>query len=381
MKLSTRHGWRALAVSGFSAALLCTTAATAEDPIERVVSYYAEGRYSEARAALEPLLKRNPKAPRLRLIHGILRAREGKTAVAIALLESLRDDRPDMFEVYNNLAVLYASQGRLDAARETLVVALERRPDAVAYANLGDVLMRLAERAYARARDLAGGLVPPPGPGNRPASRGLGDSVTPPRAKPGSSTAPAPYSPARRIEGEPLRLVTPAAPASRAPSQRGPSAQSPTLGKCLHAGGFKDRAAAAVAAQWLQARGAELLEIRNEQRRVIDNHRVYLPASPNAGNTAAKVRELRGHDLRDVAIIARGPMAGRISLGLYKSVRNASRRVAQIRKLGYPAKSAANTRVLSDYAVKARVGGDRSALERAWNESFPGNPVRYSECR
>ena len=62
-----------------------------------------------------------------------------------------------MFEPYNNLAVLYAEQGRLDAAREALVAALDRRPDAVAYANLGDVYERLAARAYARAGEIVAG--------------------------------------------------------------------------------------------------------------------------------------------------------------------------------------------------------------------------------
>ena len=55
-----------------------------------------------------------------------------------------------MFEAHNNLAVLYARVGRLDDAREALVAALELRPDAVVYANLGDVYMKLAERAYQR---------------------------------------------------------------------------------------------------------------------------------------------------------------------------------------------------------------------------------------
>ena len=59
-----------------------------------------------------------------------------------------------MFEAHNNLAVLYARQGRLDDAREALVAALELRSDAVVYANLGDVYMKLAERAYQRAHEL-----------------------------------------------------------------------------------------------------------------------------------------------------------------------------------------------------------------------------------
>ena len=192
MKASTAFGRPLLAACGFSAALLCATPATAQDSVERVVSLVSQGRYPEARTALEPLLKRQPNAARPRLIDGILRAREGRTAEAISIFESLRTDRPDMFEVHNNLAVLYARQGRLEAARAALLAALERRADATVHANLGDILTQLAERAYARARDLAGGFVPPPDTRLRPASPGSGKSAesSPPKTR-DSARAPA----------------------------------------------------------------------------------------------------------------------------------------------------------------------------------------------
>ena len=150
--------------------------------------------------------------------------------------------------------------------------------------------------------------------------------------------------------------------------------------RCLHAGRFKDRAAATEAAEWLQARGAELHDIRHEERRVVKNYRVYLPAASDSAAAKAKLRELRGRGIRDVAIIAHGTSANRISLGLYRSAKNAKRRVAQLKKLGYPAKSAANTGKITEYAVQARIGGTRSALEAAWSEKFAGNPVRYADC-
>lgn len=356
------------AIACVAATLLCAVAAAADDPAERVVFLISEGKFAEARIALEPLLARNPNAPRLRLTDGILRAREGRTAEAIAVFERLRSDRPDMFEPLNNLAVLYARQGRLDAARDALVDALERRPDAAAYANLGDVYRDLAERAYARARDLGIGAVS--GHSGAPATDG--ESAPRPAAATGPSTD--------RNDG-PLALVAPGSgDAIRAPSA-GPAAPTATSRRCLHAGRFGDRASATGAAEWLRKHGAELQEIRHERRRVVKNHRVYLPAGRNARETGATVKELRERGLRDVAIVAKGPMAGRISLGLFKSADNAERRVAQLRKLGYPARSAANTTMLGEYAVRARTGGDRSAFDNAWNARFPGNPVRYIDCR
>ncbi|MCY4548259.1 MAG: tetratricopeptide repeat protein [Defluviicoccus sp.] len=371
------NGTNAAIAAGLAVTFLCMVAAAADEPGERVVSLISQEKHAEARSALDPLLTRDPNAARLRLMDGTLRAREGKTAEAIAVFERLRNDRPDMFEPLNNLAVLYARQGRLEAAREALAEALERRPDAAAYANLGDVYSRLAERAYARARELGEAAVPgsvtaPPQPGSPP-------SAVPVEApSPRQAAAPRPGSTAKN-DG-PLALVArDPGEATGVPSGK-PAVPSATSRRCLHAGRFKDRAAATRSAEWLQKHGAELLEIRHERRRVEKNYRVFLPARPNSRRTAATVKELRDRGLRDVAIIARGPMAGRISLGLYESTDNANRRVAQLKKLGYPARSAANSTMLDEYAVSARIGGDRYAFDTAWKARFPENPVRHMDC-
>ena len=362
------RGRRELLASAALAVLLPATGLSADEPIDGVLSLLSERRYSEARSELTPLLKRDPQAARLRLIDGILRARDGRTAEAIVVFEKLRHDRPDMFEPHNNLAVLYAGQGRLDAARESLAAALQRRPDAVAYANLGDLHMRLADRAYARARDLGGGI------GATARVTGCGDLKGSP-----CPAAQTPPPPAVANEG-PLALVAPNGKAPiPIPSAR-PAAAFSSEPRCLHASRFKDRAAATEAAEWLQARGAELHEIRHEERRVVKSYRVYLPAASDSAAAKAKLRELRGRGIRDVAIIANGTSANRISLGLYRSAKNAKRRVAQLRKLGYPAKSAANAGKITEYAVRAGIDGTGSALEAAWSEKFAGNPVRYVEC-
>ena len=147
MRAPVAIGARALFACTVLATVVQTTPAFTQDMAEHVVSLLSQAKYSEARQAVEPLLRRDPDAPRLRLIDGILKAREDRTAEAIAILERLRDERPEMFEPYNNLAVLYAREGRLDAARDALLAALERRSDATSYANLGDIYRRLAERA------------------------------------------------------------------------------------------------------------------------------------------------------------------------------------------------------------------------------------------
>ena len=131
-----------------------------EGAFERALLLTAEERHSEAREVLDPLLQRDPNHTQARLLHGVLRAREGRVGDAIEIFETIRRDHPDMSEPYNNLAVLYAVEGRLDDARRILLESLERRPDAVTYANLGKVYARLAQDANERARELDADVVP-----------------------------------------------------------------------------------------------------------------------------------------------------------------------------------------------------------------------------
>jgi Flp pilus assembly protein TadD len=71
------------------------------------------------------------------------------------LLSRLVEDFPDYAEAHNNLAVILAGRGDLDAAQHSLARAVLLNPDhAQAQENLGDVLLRLAQRAYNKAQGL-----------------------------------------------------------------------------------------------------------------------------------------------------------------------------------------------------------------------------------
>ena len=152
---------RAAIACGAMAAFACT-GALASDPINDALSLVAQERYPEAREMLEPMLERDPDAPAVRLLNGVLLAREGHIAEALSIFENLRNDHPAMFEVHNNLAVLYAKLGQLEDARKSLIAALELRPDAVVYANLGDVYLKLAEQAYQHAHEFRDQAAPAP---------------------------------------------------------------------------------------------------------------------------------------------------------------------------------------------------------------------------
>ena len=126
---------------------------------ERALSLAAQERHAEAREVLDSLLKGAPDHARARVLHGVLRAREGRVGDAIEVFERLARDHPEMSEPYNNLAVLYTVKGRLDDARKILLESLEHRPNAVTYSNLADVYTKLAEEASEQARRLDAGAV------------------------------------------------------------------------------------------------------------------------------------------------------------------------------------------------------------------------------
>ena len=393
---------------GIAAATLAASGSFADDPVERALSLVSQKKYPEARAVLKSLLKREPNAPRVRLLHGILRAREGNAREAIAIFERLRSDLPDMFEPYNNLAVLYAEQGRLDEAHAVLMAALERKRDAVAYANLGDVYMRLADRAYSRARNTGAGgpvsqrirLSGPDSPASakaadRPASETakggteraetrLRSTPKVPPAKPAPAAAARPATQAKPSAGAigddgPLVLVAdPENAGTDGPSESSPAAASGRA--CAHAGKFKDRKTVARAVEWMQSRGAEMIDLRQKKNRVVKSYRVYLPAFPSADAAAGKLAELRGRGIRDVAIIGKGARANQISLGVFKRKNNMQRRVAQLEKLGYSARWAANAKTLTEYAIRVRTNGTPPDLTSAWGSEFPGQPFEFVDC-
>jgi tetratricopeptide (TPR) repeat protein len=88
----------------------------------------------------------------LSFLRGRALAALGRTDEAIAHYRDMTVRFPELPEPWNNLAVLYVHQGQLDQAKDALTMALAANPDyAVAKANMGDVLVRLAQRSYQEA--------------------------------------------------------------------------------------------------------------------------------------------------------------------------------------------------------------------------------------
>ena len=113
------------------------------------------GQATQALKLIDDSLARNPKDPAMRFRRGVTLSMLDRKAEALQVFQKLVEDHPEMPAPYNNLAVLYGSQGDYDKARAALVAAIRTNPQyATAYQNLGDVYAQLASQAYSKALQL-----------------------------------------------------------------------------------------------------------------------------------------------------------------------------------------------------------------------------------
>jgi Flp pilus assembly protein TadD len=111
----------------------------------------------EALRAARRAIRKYPNNTQLRFLLGVTLADANKPSEAISVFEALNRDHPELAEPYNNLAVLHAANGDLDAARDSLVAAIRVVPDyTLALQNLGDVYLRMAARSYEAANEING---------------------------------------------------------------------------------------------------------------------------------------------------------------------------------------------------------------------------------
>ncbi len=111
-----------------------------------------DGQLTQAMAKAEQYLANNPRDPQMRFLKGLIQQDAGQRDAAIVTFETLIQDYPELPEPYNNVAVLYANQGKLEKAREALDMAIRNsRGYSIAYENLGDVYARMASEAYRQA--------------------------------------------------------------------------------------------------------------------------------------------------------------------------------------------------------------------------------------
>jgi tetratricopeptide (TPR) repeat protein len=138
--------------------LLCFSLSAIADDIQDANKLFKQGLYSEALAKVEAVLASKPSSTQdaqARFLKGLILTEQGKSDDAIGIFSGLTEDYPDLPEPYNNLAVLYAGQGKYEKAKSALEMAIRTHPGyATAHENLGDIYTKLASSEYERAQQL-----------------------------------------------------------------------------------------------------------------------------------------------------------------------------------------------------------------------------------
>ncbi|HUF81991.1 MAG TPA: tetratricopeptide repeat protein [Burkholderiales bacterium] len=224
-----RLAWvAALLITFFSA----TAAYPQVDELQEASQLLKQGQLERALDRVDAFLKSRPKDARGRFLKGLILAEQNKPDDAIRVFTDLTQEYPELPEPYNNLAVLYASQGPYDKARSALEMAIRTHPSyATAHENLGDIYAKLASRAYDKAFTLD--------KGNTAAQTKLNlikdlfsGSPREPKAAPGSTTGRiASLTPAPRpdsVSKQPSRAAEPKTPSTPAPVKDNARPAQPT---------------------------------------------------------------------------------------------------------------------------------------------------------
>ncbi|MBA4142837.1 MAG: tetratricopeptide repeat protein [Nitrosospira sp.] len=145
-----------MSIAVCAAALLpLASPAVFADENEEVAKLYKHGNLAKALEQADAYLARNPKDAQMRFNKGLILTEQKKTADAIRMFSTLSEDYPGLPEPYNNLAVLYASQGQYDKAKAALEAAIRTHPSySTAHENLGDIYAKMASQAYGKALQL-----------------------------------------------------------------------------------------------------------------------------------------------------------------------------------------------------------------------------------
>jgi tetratricopeptide (TPR) repeat protein len=207
------------------AVLLATSGPAFADDVQDASKLLKSGQHQQALERVNKVLAAKPKDAQARFLKGLIFAEQGNSKDATDMFLALTKDYPDLPEPYNNLAVIYASQGQYDKARGALEQSIRTHPSyATAYENLGDVYAKLASQAYDKAlqidsanpaaknklalvRELVGG-----GTAGKPAAVVVATAPAPPSP---ATAAPATKEPAKAPVV--VTAIEPAKPAAEKP--------------------------------------------------------------------------------------------------------------------------------------------------------------------
>lgn len=220
-----------------AAVFACTAVGAYADDIADINKLLKAGQTDQALSKVDAYLTNRPKDAQGRFLKGLILTEQNKTADAIKVFSDLTTDYPELPEPYNNLAVLYASQGQYEKARQALEMAIRTHPSyATAHENLGDVYAKLASQAYDKALSLDSSnstaqtklalLKELISTGNRArVNPQVASATTAPKATPTAATATPPAAPTKETKAAAATAATPPAATPAAASKSGDEAE------------------------------------------------------------------------------------------------------------------------------------------------------------
>jgi Flp pilus assembly protein TadD len=144
----------AAAVYAQKAAVMPQGPAT-RDSTPEVDASIAQKNWQAALTQLDARIATNPHDVQAKFKRGTVLAHLNRDDEAIAAFTELTQLYPELPEPYNNLAALYAKRGQFAEARAALETATKVNPSyGLAYENLGDLYLRMANEAYRHAQSL-----------------------------------------------------------------------------------------------------------------------------------------------------------------------------------------------------------------------------------
>lgn len=112
----------------------------------------ADKQYETALRSANDAVRQNPQDIAALLAKGVALTALNQRPEAVSLYQKMIKDFPESAEPFNNLAALYASEGKYENARLALEKAMQIQGSyAVAYKNLNAIYAKLADQAYNKA--------------------------------------------------------------------------------------------------------------------------------------------------------------------------------------------------------------------------------------
>lgn len=132
-------------------AITISQAAVADSP-EEVRGLLARGDLAAALLKAQAGVAARPADAQSRFVLGVVLMDMGRDSQALVVFTELSQAYPELPDPMNNIALLQARAGQLEAARQSLESALRNDPaHRAARINLGQVHLMLAEQAWSQA--------------------------------------------------------------------------------------------------------------------------------------------------------------------------------------------------------------------------------------